>query len=205
MPLVKKVQKENFSLIVWKIEEDQEFFLSKLVLSLQENLEFQSIKPRNRKLEWLATRYAQRILVMDSIYKDDFGKPFLNHIKGHLSLSHCSGYSAVIYGEKPVGIDIEKIHPKIERIASKFLSLKEMAFIDKQFPLKHLSFCWSIKESVYKYHGRRNLGFIEGIQIEEFKLADLSAKVKLLSSENSELLELQMESFEDIVLTYISG
>lgn len=204
MPKVQEIQKEKFKLLVWKIEEEEDFFLRNLMLSSKEDLEFNSIKAKNRKLEWLATRYAQRALVSDSVYKDNFGKPFLNNYEGHISFSHCLDYAAVIYGSDPVGIDIERLNPKIERIASKFLSDKELAFIDKNFLLKHLTICWTIKESVYKYYGRKNLAFIENIQIEAFQPSDTKVKVTLLVSEGIKSLELQVQSFDDVILTYIS-
>ncbi|MCB9255716.1 MAG: 4'-phosphopantetheinyl transferase superfamily protein [Chitinophagales bacterium] len=205
MPIIREIQCNNFKLLVWKIEEEQEFFLDKLVLSSIEKLEFNSIKPVNRRLEWLATRYVQRILVSDTIYKDDFGKPFLSKMPGHLSLSHCSGFAAVIYGNEAVGIDVEIVHPKVERIASKFLSKKELAFIDQQFSTKHLTLCWSIKESVYKYYGRKNLAFIEGMHIHAFALEDSEVKVQLLTSNSKEVVKINIECIENMVLSYLSA
>lgn len=204
MPKVQEIRGEKFKLLVWKIEEEEDFFLSKLDLSFNEELEFKSIKAKNRKLEWLATRYTQRMLVSDSIAKDDFGKPFLDNFKGHISFSHCQDFAAVIYGTNPVGIDIERLNPKIERIASKFLSVHELSFIDKQLYLKHLTMCWSIKESVYKYYGRKNLSFIDNIRIDSFQVSDSKVNVKLAAADYFEFLELSVESFDELILTYIS-
>src|SRR3546814_10618570 len=68
----------------------------------------------------------------------------------------------------PVGVDIEQINSKIEKIAARFLLPEELEFIDPQARLNHLYACWSVKEAIYKWYGKGGLAFFGGIILEPF-------------------------------------
>ena len=68
---------------IWKIEEDEPFFLQRLDLHASETAELANMKGR-RRLEWLASRYLVHHMVSDEpdwdripLLKDEFGKPHL--------------------------------------------------------------------------------------------------------------------------------
>ena len=65
------------------------------------------------------------------VYNPD-GKPFLKGFSGEISFSHTQEYAAVILDcNQPVGIDIEKVKPRIEKVRSRFLDKDELEYIDQ--------------------------------------------------------------------------
>ena len=74
--------------------------------------------------------------------------------KIHISISHTRDYAAVAYSTAgPIGLDIERISDRVERIAHRFTSTDEAAYIDthgqQDRPMYHL-INWSAKETLYK-------------------------------------------------------
>jgi len=203
MPAIKQISTPDHQILIWKIDEDIEFFSRKITLSLNESQEYALIKAAKRKLEWMATRFVQRQVVDDFLIKDTFGKPFLQNKKGFVSLSHCKNYAVAAYApHQALGVDIEPVHEKILRIADKFMSKNEFAFIDEKDEPTHLIACWSIKEAVYKSYGKKNLNFKEQIQIEAFQLSDNRARVNLVLENKSIVKEVFLHYFDDLVLAY---
>ena len=140
----------------------------------------------HRKLEWLAGRWLLHWMSGRSIrgacLKDEFGKPYLEDSKLHISISHSRKMVAVMAGPKAVGIDIQLIVPKITRLAHKFLNKKEAASISENHSLAMLHIYWGAKESLYKGYGRKKLDFKDHIKITPFTFntegGDLEASVE---------------------------
>jgi 4'-phosphopantetheinyl transferase len=77
----------------------------------------------------------------------------------------------MISKKSPVGIDIEQVKEKVERIASRFLQPKELAFISNEYKIQQLYACWCVKEAVYKCHGQKEVSFMDDILIKPFTFA----------------------------------
>ncbi len=172
MPII--FQKEflpDGELGLWKIEENESYFLEKLDLSDVE-LEFLSTIKGHRKLEWLAGRYLVHYLsgrdVRALCLKDEFGKPYLKNSLYDISISHSREIAAVIAAPRLVGVDIQKVVEKIERIAEKFMRREELESLQAHSRLDHLHVYWGAKESLYKAYGRKQLDFKDHILIEPF-------------------------------------
>jgi len=82
-----------------------------------------------RRLEWLAGRWlvhemsgASERLVCEA---DSYGKPHLTNSPLEMSLSHSNEVAAAILAPQSVGIDIQKLVAKIERIAHKYMCESE--------------------------------------------------------------------------------
>jgi 4'-phosphopantetheinyl transferase len=183
MPLILNIGEENYTVLVWKIEEDGSFFSSKTVLTDGEKQELGEISNEARKTEWLATRYLlQQLILPGQMEKNIAGKPILKNHQGHVSVSHCKGYTCCIYHLlHPAGIDIELVHPKIERIADRFLSETEKNFISKELRTEHLTAMWAIKETIYKMAGELGVEFKTDITIDKFdyeKTGEVRAELK---------------------------
>ncbi len=70
-----------------------------------------------------------------------------------LSISHTEGYVAVaLSAHQPIGIDIERLSGQVERVSSRFVSLRERALLPEspQEYLVALHLLWSAKEAAYK-------------------------------------------------------
>ncbi|HQD09283.1 MAG TPA: hypothetical protein PLQ65_06445 [Flavihumibacter sp.] len=114
-------------LAIWRIEEPESFFLQQVPLK-------RDVTHPYKRLQHLAGRFLLRELFADfplaEIEVADTKKPFLPNEKYHFSISHSGNFAAaIVSSESRVGIDIELVTPRIERIAHKFLCAEEKAFL----------------------------------------------------------------------------
>lgn len=92
---------------------------------------------------------------------DSIGKPYLSDEK-YISISHSFEYVCIVIASEPVGIDIEKERPKIQRIAAKFLHDSEYSNTTSD---RMLTTLWCIKEAAYKLMGQKGLSFLNHIRV----------------------------------------
>lgn len=175
MPIIwsKKLGNKG-ELAVWHIVEQADELYNKLQLNAAEKAFYDSLQSNKRNMHWLGSRVLLRTLLNTTEYidcqLDGNNKPYLVNFPYEISISHSNDYAAVIiYKEKAVGVDIEKMSNKIERIAQRFLSSDELAFISINNRIQHLYVCWGIKETLFKLYGKGNLPFIDGIVIDAFE------------------------------------
>jgi phosphopantetheinyl transferase len=99
----------------------------------------------------------------------DNGKPYLQGVPFQFSFSHCKGYAAVAVSDlNPIGIDIEIIHPRILKVAHKFLNDSEKAMIvnlPESDQLKQMAFFWAAKEAMYKQHEQLGIDFAKDFKV----------------------------------------
>lgn len=157
---------------LWKISEEESYFLDRLALLDHEKKYLKSLKGK-RRLEHLASRYLLHLMsgreVRGACLKDEFGKPYLEDSEYHISFSHSNEMVAVIGSPNNVGIDIQKYVDKIDRIKHKFLSEKELQYLHGEHIKEKLHILWGAKESLYKAYGRKKVEFKEHLAIEEFQ------------------------------------
>jgi phosphopantetheinyl transferase len=164
---------EQTRLAVWKIEEPEDFFLREVPLQ-------RAITHPHKRLQHLAGRYLLRYLFPDfpseEIEIADTRKPFLPEEQYHFSISHCGDYAAAIVSSSyRVGVDIEIITPRVEKIKHKFLHADELVFVNRASPASQVSLLtllWSAKEAMFKWWGRGEVDFSEVLRIEPFEHAD---------------------------------
>src|SRR3546814_16608220 len=97
-----------------------------------------------RSLHWLGSRVLLRTLLNTDKYInlkiDEYRKPFLANLPHQVSISHSYDFAAVMVSlNGPVGVDIEQINSKIEKIAASFLLPEELEFIYPQARLNRKS------------------------------------------------------------------
>jgi 4'-phosphopantetheinyl transferase len=167
MPLIRTIQINPHSRLgVWKITEEEDFFLKKVNIST-------AIHHPHKRLQHFAGRYLLLELFPDfplsNIKIMESRKPYIHDNSFHFSISHCGDYvAAIVSKETAVGIDIEEVKHKIELVSHKFLSNEEQGFIDKTHELKHKTICWSVKEAVFKWYGLGSVDFKENMTIAPF-------------------------------------
>lgn len=167
MPQLMKVNNGNqpFSFIIWHLKESISYFLDKKKLCNEEITQLYGITPPN-VLQWLCSRFIINELsdIDVCILKDDFGKPYIKGSSMHISLSHSNDYFASAISADFIGIDIEKISSKAQKIQSKFCASSDLHFLNTG---ENLDFfytrLWTIKESVYKAYGKKSLIFKDQI------------------------------------------
>jgi 4'-phosphopantetheinyl transferase len=158
---------------IWKIEEEAVELYGQLQLDQHEQAYYEQLGIGKRKLHWLSTRVLLRKMLLTEAYidlkVDTHGKPYLVNVPYHISLSHSFDYAAVMISKtQPVGIDIEHVKDKVERIAHKFMKAEELAFIEETNKIDQLYVCWCAKEAVYKCYGQKEVSFVNNILLEPF-------------------------------------
>jgi phosphopantetheinyl transferase len=173
MPLVHSEMIEKSStLLLWKLTETE--------TELKENLgyaynseELSAISHPQKLREWLASRLLIKIIAEQfginyiGTYKDEHGKAFLIDNDSHISITHTFDFVAVaINPPAAVGIDMEKMDPKLQRTSKKYLSQSEFEHAGDETAL--LCMYWCAKEALYKLYGKKKISFRESIYIEPF-------------------------------------
>jgi 4'-phosphopantetheinyl transferase len=208
MPILFKKQESAFLLGIWRMDEHPDELLKRGLLSAKDVEKVKSFQSIARKKEWICTRLMLHEMMPGkhlSIIYDENGKPHLENSTAHISVSHTKNFVGVIISEKhPVGIDIELIHPRIEKIAHRFVSEEEMLFIDKKNPLHCYFVLWGVKEALYKMYGKGELIFKEHLHVKPFKF-NISGEIKasILKGDLNKEYSLNYELMNDLLLIYV--
>ena len=155
----------NTRLAVWKIEEREDFFLQHVPLQ-------RTITHPHKRLQHLAGRYLLKYLFpsfpLQLIQIADTRKPFLEDEAFHFSISHCGDFAGVLVSSTGrVGMDLELVTEKIERISHKFLTTEEKQFLSLQefhSNVSALTLAWSCKEAVFKWYSKGGVDFRDHMQ-----------------------------------------
>jgi len=157
---------------IWKIEEDEDFFLKSVVPQ-------RNVSHPHKKLQHLAGRYLLKYLFPDFpiflILIADTRKPYLENEAYHFSISHCGDFAAAIVSKtKRVGVDIEIPTEKIIRISHKFLNQQETIMLNQWngFIEELSTLVWSSKEAMFKWWGYGNVDFSEMLRLSGSQVED---------------------------------
>lgn len=228
MPLYKiKHFDDGMVLSFWKIEETESELLSLLSMNERQEIELVTIKDSQSRLRWLASRLAIKSVFENNepidLNKDEHGKPFLELLKGHLSLSHSGVFAVCLYHpDKRVGVDIELIKPKIVGISTKFMKTEELSALQNDpavdqldaeglklgtdHKVESLIACWCAKEAIYKWQGKKGLSMKEGITIHPFSYQECGKiKANLHNGTTLQTLDVYYERVESYMLAYVSS
>lgn len=201
--LVYKDKNDAYTIGIWQITESVD-----TLLALLDEVEANALQAMrladSRLLEKAATRVLLRELLKQDVRINYYpnGKPYLEEYPLNISISHTRGYAAIILSENEnLGIDIEYISDRVNRIRSRFVSKDE--YVDPLNETMHLLLLWSAKETMYKALS------IEGVDLKDnFRIANFELQ-KSGVFEGQENISEQKLSFNicyqvsvDYVLTY---
>lgn len=188
-------------LAVWNITESEDFFLTKVPLQKE-------ISHPHKRLQHLAGRYLLEILEegfpFHLIEISDSKKPLLNGSQFHFSVSHCGDYAAAIVSKNVlVGIDVELITPKIERVKNKFLGEEEINILPEN-TTKFLTLFWSAKEAMFKWYGKGKVDFKKNMIIDQvaFKKESGIITAHFVKNEKTDLT-VEFRFFGDLCLAWV--
>jgi phosphopantetheine--protein transferase-like protein len=163
---------ETAHLAIWSIQEPASFFETDVQLAVP-------IANEERRIQHLAVRLLFKLMMpaadLNQMVMADNGKPYLIGLPFHFSFSHCKGYAACAVDDKPIGIDIEIIHPRIAKVAHKFLNDSEkvmIADLEQEDQLNQLAFLWAAKEAMYKKYEQLGIDFAKDFNILELTKGD---------------------------------
>ena len=150
------------------MEESEEQLRAMCDLCDEDLCRIDNCKAPKRRIELLSVRALLKAVgIHQTIHYND-SKPYLDN--GYISISHSADIAAIIYNlDYPVGIDIEKISPRIQRIATRAFSDEEIAVANGD--LEKLTILWNCKECVFKLADDEGIDFREMISIQ---LAEMS-------------------------------
>ena len=125
----------------------------------------------------------------------------------HISISHTKGFAAVAYHRgAPIGMDVEYIASRVERIASRFTTEDEASYIDvheeHERQMYHL-INWSAKETLYKLFDSPSLAeFKEVFHIAPYTLGECGAMEATACGAEKSVLAVSYRIFPTFVCTW---
>ena len=196
---------------LWRIEEEADELYKQLQLNDTEKAFTKKLSKGKRYLHWLSTRVLLRQMLHTEEYidckVDNHGKPYLVSLPYHISLSHSFNYAAVMMSKtSPVGIDIEQVKEKVERIANRFMSNEELAFIESKNKIDQLYVCWCAKEAIYKCNGQKEVSFLDNIMLQPFTFEGHgTVEAKLKKGVIDRQYEVSYLKYEDYMIGYVKA
>ena len=156
---------------MWKVEEDEDFFRSKLNIYENERVILEKITHPQKRLEWLSSRLCLKELLnitheVESLNAPS-GKPYLSDNSFHISYSHSNMYSGAIASrDYPVSLDIEDLtKQRNPRTCYLFMSPEELAHYHEVGDIRLFFLIWSAKETLYKIYAKRGIVFKENLMV----------------------------------------
>ena len=153
---------------LWNIQEETKTLENSYSFGSEERMYLDGISHPKKKQEWLASRITvgmvcdQLLLPYAGTLKMLDKRPYLCNQNGLVSISHSHKYAAAIIDRhKPVGIDIERIDPKILAIRKKYLFEEEISE-----DVRQMTQYWCIKEAGYKLAGEKGISLKDDIIVD---------------------------------------
>ncbi len=173
MPFFKTIKNTDGQIGLWKFTENINELHLQANLTKKETTQLQNIHAERRQKEFLAVRTLLKKMLDNTIsirYADN-GKPILEESPLNISISHSADFACIFLSTKNIGIDVEQINRKTDKIAPRFLHPREIDFIEKlkNRQLARIVF-WSAKEAIYKCAGLENIQFNKMILIHPFDI-----------------------------------
>jgi len=154
---------------IWQISESSLELMKNLRPGSPDMEYAASIRNESRKRQFMACRALLRQMLLplqEELSVDPFGKPFLDSGRRQVSLSHTAGFAAVAVSDIfPVGIDIERTQERLGRVKERFLQERETGMLPAGINHDWLTLLWSVKEAVYKLHGRPDIDLRNDIHV----------------------------------------
>lgn len=206
MPLFFQHSINDYSkLAVWKITEPEDFFF-------QETRVRPLISNAHKRLQHLAGRYLLKLIEpsfpINKIEILQSKKPHLPEKEFHFSISHCRDFVAVFIAPQPVGVDVELVDEKVNRIKNKFLSVEELQLLNGLNGadyLKTLTLFWSCKETMFKWYGKGRVDFKKNLNIKNFHFQNEKGKVEAIFKKEKEIqLNIDFCFLNDLCVAWIA-
>ena len=177
MPIFKEIISEQTQILIWKYSEEEEFSAD----LISDEKEFENLKQKSPKrlIEKQMVRHMlKKIMPNHKIRYHENGQPYLEPFDKFVSVSHSFPYAVLAISEKKIGVDIEQVKDRIDKIKHKFLHPTEIDWLSRaESGIEHLTAIWCIKEALFKIHSSKQWSFKEFYVVDEFSL-DKFSKIK---------------------------
>jgi len=205
VPLYKTLtNRENTTVYIWKITESEAWLRTGLELSENSLNRLFTMSSELHRRGFLSIRHLLKEAgyTDKNLYYNQEGKPHLDDGRC-ISITHSYEFTAIIVSDAHVGIDIEKLRDKIQRIAPKFIGY-EKTFIELvENPIESLTVIWGAKESMYKLYGTKGLGFKAHCYVESFDIEQQHTVSRLVYENDNMKFDVYFEQLEFFMMVYI--
>ena len=194
------------NLLLWQSDEESDWFKEQLDLVPGLWVEYESLMNEVIKHRWLASRYAvQQVSQLSplDVIKDPSGRPFLGVERKPLSLSHCEGFVAAIHSDVWVGIDVERISSRVQKIKNYFMRDEELDLLGEEN--EALILAWSAKESIYKWLGEKHLGYKSQLCIRSIDFMGQAIEIEIKTKEHNLIQSVFFRQDSEKALTWTVG
>ena len=201
MPISKEIISEQTQILIWKYS-DEEKFSADLI---SDEKEFENLKQKSPKrlIEKQMVRHMLRkILPNHKIRYHENGQPYLEPFDKFVSVSHSFPYAVLAISEKKIGVDIEQVKDRIDKIKHKFLHPTEIDWLSRaESGIEHLTAIWCIKDALFKIHSSKQWSFKEFYVVDEFSLDKFSKiKCKVFDKDREDKFLAYLEKIENYYL-----
>ena len=201
MPIFKEIISEQTQILIWKYS-DEEKFSADLI---SDEKEFENLKQKSPKRlieKQMVRQMLRKILPNHKIRYHENGQPYLEPFDKFVSVSHSFPYAVLAISEKKIGVDIEQVKDRIDKIKLKFLHPKEIDWLSRvESGIEHLTAVWCIKEALFKIHSSKQWSFKEFYVVDEFLLDKFSKiKCKVFDKDREDKFLAHLEKIENYYL-----
>ena len=194
------------NLLLWQAEEESDWFMEHLDLVPGLWEEYESLVNDSIRHRWLASRFAVQQVSQQTpleLIKDPSGRPFLGVERKPLSLSHCEGFVAAIHSDVSVGIDVERISSRVQKIKNYFMRDEELDLLGEEN--EALILAWSAKESIYKWLGEKHLGYKSQLCIRSIDFMGQAMEIEIKTKEHNLIQSVFFRQDSEKALTWTVG
>lgn len=175
MPVIYKIKQQSGQrTAIWQIAENEHVLTKAASLSKADYDAFSLLTNPGRRLEWLVVRILLKEFYLSppAISYVENGRPFLLNCNDRISISHSGNIvSITLYPDKTPGIDVEVLHPRIFKIAQRFLNEPEKAYLGTDPSIEQLTIIWGAKEVMFKVYELGGISFKTDFEVKPFTLA----------------------------------
>ncbi len=186
MPVILKIEhKDGQRTAAWEIKEDENTLLRAALLTVTDFNIFSLISNPGRRLEWLAVRVLLKEFYHSApiINYRENGKPGLINHTDKISISHSGKIVGItIHESRNPGIDVEIIHPRIVKIASRYLNEHEKTYLGPSPSIEQLIILWGAKEVLFKVYEQGGISFKDNFRISPFILSSKGSLEGIIST-----------------------
>ena len=195
MPLSNPNDFIPIDLFLWKLSETEIELNNHIDLSFSSISKLDLIKSSSQRKQFLGVQNLLKLHNVNngSLFYDKNGKPHLSNNK-FISISHSFEYCGVIVSDVKVGLDIEKLRPKILNISKKFISESDWNLI-KLSSVENVTKVWTIKEAVFKAFGHKAIDFKKNIIITSINKKFNKASVSISNNQITENYNIEIYNF----------
>ena len=132
------------------------------------------------------------------------GKPYLSDRSMCISITHTIGYVGIRLGTHPVALDMEHKSDRVLHLIPRFVSEKEMKYIETGNETVSALIIWSAKETLYKLFDFTDVQFDKDLCVSNLRASDGKGFFKGTISKGtfSADVSLRFETTDDLILVY---